>query len=148
MIDNYIYDKEEKRYIVFSQGKQYFILKSKLEDYVEDRLGSNVVFTKSAENYFLNETFKYKNELFEEVIYIISYTYKDNFKYLLFNTWYEAASKYNNLKKLGLYDKISANFNINNLILEAVEYNNNLEKNIKNEKINNYPNNRNLDLLD
>jgi hypothetical protein len=147
MIDNYIYDKSETRYIVFSQGKQYFISDYKLKDYIEDRIGV-ITLTNGVINYFLNEMFEYQNDKFEEIIYIISYTYNDEFKYLLFNTWYEAVSKYNYLTKLGLYDKISTNFKIDEAILKAVDYNNELEKNIKYEKVNSIPNNRNLDLLD
>ena len=69
-------------------------------------------------------------------------------KHLSFDNWYDAISNYNKLQKLDMYNNITANFKVNNLLLEAIDYNQQLIKNVKHEKTDIINTTRDISLLD
>jgi hypothetical protein len=64
--------------------------------------------------------------------YIITYNFNDCKKNKSFNNWYEAMKAYCQISSSILYSNIKTNLKINNQILQAVEYNMQLEQNLKN----------------
>jgi len=148
-----VYDDEQDRYIVFHKGIQYAISNKELSNYVKSKClnsqDANVTYSKILKEHFLQEMFLEKPNDFIRLNYIIryNYNYKEDFK--AFDTWYEAIVAYTNLIKLkSVYTNIRTNFPIDNLIVEAVKYNEELENKIKNYEKTNFNTNTDISLLD
>jgi len=64
--------------------------------------------------------------------YIITYEFNNCIKEKSFSNWYEAMKSYCHISSSKIYKNIKTNLKIDNLILEAVEYNMQLEYKLNN----------------
>ena len=130
-----LYDEEKKRYVIQVKDSQYFITE---RDFLEkgwfnecpglcfnDLVPNKIIID------ILLKLYKEKKELFRTLKYIIEYNYQGDNKISVFDNWYDAAKTFNKMKSNGIYTDMKANFSINEDILKAVQYNEELEKNIK-----------------
>lgn len=130
-----LFDEEKKRYVIQVKDNQYFITE---RDFLEqgwfnecpglcfnDLVPSKIIID------ILFKLYKEKKELFRTLKYIIKYNYQGDNKISVFDNWYDAAKTFNKMKSNGIYTDMTANFSINEDILKAVQYNEELEKNIK-----------------
>lgn len=153
MVEDYIFDKENDRYIVFQKGIQYAISNKELSNYIKSKClnneDTNTNYSNILKEHFLQQMFLEKPDDFTRLNYIIRYTYNYREMYKAFDTWYEAVVSYISLKKLkSIYTNIKTNFPVNALIVEAVKYNEELENKIENYEKTNLDANTDISLLD
>ncbi len=63
--------------------------------------------------------------------YKISYIFRDSLVNKSYDNWYEAIKFYYNIHTSNLYRNIKTNLKVDNLILDAVGYNIELERNLE-----------------
>tara|TARA_R110001592_G_scaffold347760_1_gene641492 strand:- start:12509 stop:12733 length:225 start_codon:yes stop_codon:yes gene_type:complete len=63
--------------------------------------------------------------------YKISYTFREEKVHKSYGNWYEAIKFYYNIHTSNLYRNIKTNLKVDNLILDAVGYNIELERNLE-----------------
>jgi len=130
-----LFDEENKRYVISNDKEQLFITHREFleegwyhenpglvfNELVPEKVISNIVY----------KLYKNKPEIFRTLKYIIKYNYQGNSKISVFDNWYDAAKSYNKMKSNGIYDDMSANFSVDESILEAVQYNEQIKNNLK-----------------